>query len=69
MPRVARILSARHPFLSGCGEEYFKIRQSADQLDVQKNVLRIGFDSSTENQTIFKPCSQKNEVAPFTVKN
>jgi hypothetical protein len=36
---------------------------------VQKNVLRIGFDVSTENQTFFKPFFQKKEVAPFTVKN
>jgi hypothetical protein len=57
------------PISSGCGEEHFKIRQSADQLDVQKNVLRIGFDVSTENQTIFKPFFQKKEVAPFAVKN
>lgn len=68
-PCDARILSAEHPFPSGCGEEYFKVRQSAGQLEVQKNVLRIGFDSSTENQTFFKPFFQKNEVAPFTVKN
>jgi hypothetical protein len=36
---------------------------------VQKNVLRIGFDVSTENRTFFMLLFQKKEVAPFTVKN
>jgi CRISPR/Cas system endoribonuclease Cas6 (RAMP superfamily) len=36
---------------------------------VQKNVLRIGFDSSTENRAFFKRIFQKIEVAPLAVKN
>jgi hypothetical protein len=45
------------------------VRQSAKQLDLQKNILLNGFDGSTENQAIFKPFPQKNQVAPFLVKN
>jgi hypothetical protein len=45
------------------------VRQSAKQLDVQKNILLNGFDSSTENRAIFKPVPQKKQVAPFLVKN
>ena len=48
--------------LSGCGEELFKIKQSAEQLDLQKNVLLIGFDSSTENRTFFKPSFKKKKL-------
>jgi hypothetical protein len=40
------------------------MNQSAGRLDVQKNVLRIGFDSSTEKMAIFSPSDQKKEVAP-----
>jgi hypothetical protein len=54
---------------SGDGEEQFNRKQSAEQLDVQKNILRIGFDSSTENMAIFRVPDQKKEVAPFPVKN
>jgi hypothetical protein len=46
-----------------------KMEQSAKQLDVRKNVLPNGFDSSTENRTCFKLIIQKKEVAPFLVKN
>jgi hypothetical protein len=53
---------------SGCGEEQFNVKQSAEQLDVQKNVLLNGFDSSTENRGFFTAAGQKKEVAPFTVK-
>ena len=45
------------------------MRQSAKQLDLQKNILLNGFDSSTENQAIFKRFPQKKQVAPFLVKN
>jgi hypothetical protein len=55
--------------VAGRGEESFNIRQSADQLDVQKNILLNGFDSSTENRTFFNVFHQKKEVAPFLVKN
>jgi hypothetical protein len=34
-------------------------KQSAEQLDVQKNVLLNGFDVSTENETIFAAIFQK----------
>jgi hypothetical protein len=57
------------PSRTGCGEEQFKVLQSAEQLDVQKNVLLNGFDSSTENQPFFKAINQKKEVAPLAVKN
>jgi hypothetical protein len=43
-------------------------KQSAEQLGVQKNHLRIGFDSSTEKKAFFKPSSQKKSVAPLAVK-
>jgi hypothetical protein len=33
---------------------------SAERLDVQKNVLLNGFDSSTENRTFFVAMFQKN---------
>ena len=36
-----------------CKEECY-IRQSAELLDLQKNILRIGFDSSTDFHAIFK---------------
>jgi hypothetical protein len=39
-------------------------KQSAGQLDVQKNVLLNGFDVSTENETIFNAIFQKKIVAP-----
>lgn len=39
-------------------------KQSAEQLDVQKNVLLNGFDVSTENETIFNAIFQKKNVAP-----
>ena len=42
--------------------------QSAEQLDVQKNFLLNGFDSSTENTAFFKVLHQKKQVAPFAVK-
>jgi len=57
---VPEIPSARHPLRSGCGEEQFKVVQSAGQLDVQKNVLLNGFDSSTENRALFKGIFQKS---------
>ena len=44
------------------------VRQSAKQLDVQKNVLLNGFDSSTENQPFFKLPDYKFLIAPFPVK-
>ena len=34
--------------------------QSAEQLDMQKNVLLNGFDSSTENAAFFNAIFQKN---------
>jgi hypothetical protein len=34
-------------------------KQSAERLDVQKNVLLNGFDSSTENRTFFAAMFQK----------
>jgi len=34
-------------------------KQSAKPLDMQKNVLLNGFDSSTENETIFTASFQK----------
>ncbi len=40
------------------------MNQSAERLDVQKNVLRIGFDSSTENMPFFGAPDQKIKVAP-----
>jgi hypothetical protein len=39
-------------------------KQSAEQLDVQKNVLLNGFDSSTENAAFFNAIFQKKQVAP-----
>jgi hypothetical protein len=45
------------------------MNQSAGRLGVQKNVLRIGFDSSTEKTAIFSAANQKKEVAPLAVKN
>jgi hypothetical protein len=35
------------------------MNQSAERLGVQKNVLRIGFDSSTEKKVFFKVSAQK----------
>jgi hypothetical protein len=35
-------------------------KQSAEQLDLQKNVLLNGVDSSTENTTFFNAIFQKN---------
>jgi hypothetical protein len=35
------------------------MNQSAGRLDVQKNVLRIGFDSSTEKMPFFGAPDQK----------
>jgi len=40
------------------------MNQSAERLGVQKNVLRIGFDSSTEKMAIFIGLKQKKQVAP-----
>jgi hypothetical protein len=40
------------------------MKQSAGRLGLQKNVLRIGFDSSTEKTAIFRRSNQKKEVAP-----
>jgi hypothetical protein len=37
-------------------------KQSAEQLDVQKNVLLNGFDVSTENETIFNAIFQKKKL-------
>jgi hypothetical protein len=54
---------------SGRGEELVQLKQSAEPLDVQKNVLLNGFDSSTENSAFFNAPCQKKEVAPFAVKN
>jgi hypothetical protein len=50
---VARILF-RDASITCVREEEYYIRQSAEQLDLQKNILRIGFDSSTDFQTLFK---------------
>ena len=36
------------------------MKQSAEPLDVQKNVLPNGFDSSTEDAAFFNPLLQKN---------
>jgi hypothetical protein len=44
------------------------VNQSAERLGLQKNVLRIGFDSSTEKMAFFNASDQKNEVAPLAVK-
>ena len=60
MVRIARSLSVGAYRTSGCGEELFNQKQSAEQLDMQKNVLLNGFDSSTENETIFIAIFQKN---------
>jgi hypothetical protein len=46
----------------------FNVKQSAEQLDVKKNVLLNGFDSSTEDQPFFKLTDHKKIVAPFPVK-
>jgi hypothetical protein len=46
----------------------FNVRQSAKQLDVQKNVLLNGFDSSTDSDRIFKLSTDKIFVAPLPVK-
>jgi hypothetical protein len=62
--RIARSLPVDAYGLSGCGEELFNPKQSAEQLDVQKNVLLNGFDVSTENETIFNAIFQKKIVAP-----
>src|ERR1700759_2324966 len=62
--RIARSLPVDAYRLSGCGEELFNPKQSAEQLDVQKNVLLNGFDVSTENETIFNATFQKKNVAP-----
>jgi hypothetical protein len=35
------------------------IRQSAELLDLQKNILRIGFDSSTDFHAVFKHTFRK----------
>ena len=35
------------------------IRQSAELLDLQKNILRIGFDSSTDFHAVFKHSFRK----------
>jgi len=67
--RVAGILFAAHPCWTGRAEESINVRQSAKQLDVQKNVLPNGFDGSTENRAFLSPSFQKIEVAPFLVKN
>jgi len=40
-------------------EEERYIRQSAELLDLQKNILRIGFDSSTDFHAVFKPSFRK----------
>jgi hypothetical protein len=40
------------------------MNQSAGRLGVQKNVLRIGFDSSTEKMPFFSAPNQKIKVAP-----
>jgi predicted transcriptional regulator len=40
-------------------EEECYIRQSAELLDLQKNILRIGFDSSTDFHAVFKPSFRK----------
>jgi hypothetical protein len=45
---------------SSCEEDLFNLQQSAERLDVQKNVLLNGFDSSTENMAFFKAIFQKN---------
>jgi hypothetical protein len=56
------------PKKPACAEEQINIKQSAEQLDVQKNVLLNGFDSSTEIRAFLVPCCQKKFVAPFLVK-
>jgi len=40
-------------------EESYNVRQSAELLDLQKNILRIGFDSSTDFHVIFKHAFRK----------
>ena len=45
------------------------MNQSAERLGLQKNVLRIGFDSSTEKTPFFGASNQKIKVAPLQVKN
>jgi hypothetical protein len=37
-----------------------QLKQNAEPLDLQKNVLLNGFDSSTENGAFFKLIFQKN---------
>ena len=44
----------------------FNVRQSAKQLDVQKNVLLNGFDSSTEDEHKFKPIDTQNFSCTIT---
>jgi len=58
--RIARSLFVDAHRQSGCEEDLFNLKQSAEQLDVQKNVLLNGFDSSTENMAFFKAVFQKN---------
>ena len=41
--------------------------QSAEQLDVQKNLLPNGVDSSTERRPFFKLADDLFFIAPFTV--
>jgi len=41
-------------------ERVVQPKQSAELLDLQKNVLLNGFDVSTENETIFNAFFQKN---------
>jgi hypothetical protein len=63
-PVLPEILSAGHLSNIRLRRGVVHVKQSAERLGVQKNVLRIGFDSSTENMAIFTAFHQKKQVAP-----
>ena len=59
MVRVARILSV-DAYDDQAARRVVQPRQRVEPLDVQKNVLLNGFDSSTENAAFFNAIFQKN---------
>jgi hypothetical protein len=59
MVRVARSLSV-DAYDDQAARRVVQPRQSAEPLDVQKNVLLNGFDVSTENAAFFTAIFQKN---------
>jgi hypothetical protein len=69
--RVRRTLvygDLRLGFEKSFAEGNDKVKQNAMQRDGKASLVS-GFDSSTENQTFFKPPRDKNYIAPFLVKN